>query len=268
MKNINIFLKMISSIFKLFETKSRVKDQEYQENDVPRVEVTGGSSNNMKLSEVDKDAWEAWPEEESRRLSIRLLISYIDRNNNKTEREIRTTSFDDCHVGAYCEMRGANRSFKYKNIANCIDINTGEDISDVFSHLDKIYNQSPQKTVDDLFDKIPNTLKVLTYVARADGQFRKNEKLVICNYLIKMSNDKRLTPELIGKALNDQENQSLSAFKVSAGRSFRNEGINIAGCISCCQIIVNTQKTVSAGEKEALEYLEKLSIKVKKALNK
>jgi len=256
------FYKLFSSIFNLLGSTNKPRQDHYTEVSQPKVEVNYDRSKAV-LDHVGKDAWVDWPEE-TRAVSVNLFISYKDKNLNKTERNIRTTGYNDEVINAYCEMRNSRRTFIIESIKACVDLKTGEEVEDVYLHLDKLYKSSPQYTLDSLIENYPETMRVLTYVARSDGQFRKNEKEVICNFFSELTGDKNLTVDMVGDALNEFESQTLTSFKRSAGYAFRSENIDIDKYISCCHLIVNTQKNISAGEEEALLYLEKLHAKVLK----
>ena len=70
----------------------------------------------------------------------RYEITYVDSNEQKTERVIKPFSIDRYYVNAYCELRGEERTFSFDRIQQIIDVSTGEII--IFPHAkagDRIY---------------------------------------------------------------------------------------------------------------------------------
>ena len=57
-------------------------------------------------------------------------IRYLDSNGNETVRQIAVLGFDGRYVDAYCFLRDQQRTFIVDRIKECVDISTGEVISD------------------------------------------------------------------------------------------------------------------------------------------
>ena len=60
--------------------------------------------------------------------------------------------------------------------SRCVDLDTGEIVSDVKDFLNALYEESPERTMDSLTTDYLDVAKVLFFVAKADGQFRREEK--------------------------------------------------------------------------------------------
>ncbi len=212
---------------------------------------------------TDKDAWEGtfYDGEDPKKVSAYLQIDYVDGEGKETSRSIRVRQFDDRLYGgmilAHCEMRDSSRTFRYDRVKSCVDLETGEVVHDLSKYLNDIYNKSPEKTLDILYDDFIDVLKVVLFVAKADGQYRKEEKEVVSKYLCSLTKDDRLTIDMLDDVFQRMEFPTLHAFKLAMGRIIKTETVDLYVLKSCCKAIVATQKTVSASEQEALDYLEK-----------
>jgi hypothetical protein len=157
----------------------------------------------------------------------------------------------------YCELRHANRTFRFDRIIACTDIETGEVIEEIDQFLNDLYEKSPERSADLLVTDYIDVLKIIYFVAKADGQCRKEEKDVIAAYVKKLVKDDRLTKENIDDILNIIETPSLQTYKLALGRVFKGGDVNPKLLYTCCKEIVDTQKTVHPIEKEALDYFNK-----------
>ena len=89
----------------------------------------------------DDDTWEGgmWDARDPRRVAAKLQIEYCDAVGNKTTRNVNVREFDNkLYHGVFmgiCELRNAHRTFRFDRILSCIDLETGEVISDVRRHL-------------------------------------------------------------------------------------------------------------------------------------
>ena len=157
----------------------------------------------------------------------------------------------------HCGLRDATRTFRYDRIQSCVDIDTGEIVSDIRGYLTEKYESSPEFTLEKLLDEYTDVLKVIFHVARADGAFRKPEKGFVCEYLKKLTGDDRLTVDSVSAVFSQIEVPSLHAFKLAFGRIIKAGNIDVESLATCCKDMVGTQKTVSPGEQEAIDYLQK-----------
>jgi len=221
------------------------------------------SSVNFEEYEDDSDAWEGgfWDASDPKPLSAHLRFDYKDGQGNKTTRSVVVREFDNrLYSGIIlgrCELRNSNRTFRFDRMRNCIDLETGEVVENIRPYLNAKYQESPDRSVDLLVTDYLDVLKVLYYVAKADGQYRKDEKDVITSFVQKLIRDDRISARLLDPVLNEIGVPSLQAFKLALGRVLKSGQVDPKLLAECCNAIVATQKTVSPGEEEALEYIEK-----------
>lgn len=214
-------------------------------------------------SNDDRDEWEGafWEVTAPVPVNATLRIGYVDGAGRRTDRTIEVRQFgqfgDGVLIIAKCLMRDATRTFRADRIKSCVDVETGEIINDVAAFLQARYDASSDKTAADLRDKEFDTLRVLLYVGKADGQFRAEEKAVIRDTCVGITNDSRLTVKMIDGLLSDMSVPTLQAFKLATGRLAKRDPDTRARVMAAAEMIVATQKVIHPSEQEALDYMKK-----------
>jgi len=212
---------------------------------------------------IDKDEWEGsfWEVTQPLPAKARLRLKYTDGAGRKTERTVDVRQFGSMGPNAlligHCNMREATRTFRSDRIESCIDEETGEVVTDVRAYLQAKYDQSPDRTKDLLLEGEYDTLRVLLYVGKADGQLRAAEKAVIRKTCIAITNDSRLTDSTIEELLVNMDVPTLQAFKLAVGRLANRDTAAQAAVMTAAVEMIATQKAVHHAEQEALDYMKK-----------
>jgi len=230
----------------------------------PRVRLRRISESHMDSPTlVERDAWEGsfWEVETPFPASARLRFNYKDGSGNRTKRTVRVTRFGE-HNGAtlligHCLLRDATRTFRADRMRNCVDEETGEIISDVSAYLKDIYERAPERTKERFLEDQYDTLRVLLFVGKADGQFRADEKAIVKDLCVTLSSDPLLTDAIVGDLLGSTAAPSLQAFKLAAGRLSKRDPSFRAAVLAAAEKIVGLQKTVHPSEQHALDYIRK-----------
>lgn len=211
----------------------------------------------------DKDNWEGgfWEATEPRKLKIYLAIDYVDGEGKFSSRNVRVREYDNGLYGGmmigHCELRDATRTFRLDRVKKCIDLATGEFAKDIRQYLNRVYEESPERSTDLLVEDYLDVIKVVYFVAKADGQFRREEKAVVNNYIRKLIRDERVSDYMIEEIFKSLETPSIHAFKLAVGKILAGGDIDPIQLQEVCTAIVSTQKVVHAVEKEALNYINK-----------
>lgn len=211
----------------------------------------------------DNDSWEGtiYEADESFGVSANFKIKYIDTKGSFSEREVTVRNAGTINgkkaIFGYCKLRNQSRTFIIKQISECIDLDTGEFINDIYTYLQNKYENSPEKTMHDVEMNDKDFLNALVYVGRADGQYRKEEKLIVCDAVRKLSGDNRITDEVINKILDTYGLISLQSFKLAVGRISSRPEETKQLVLDTVKQIIGTQKTVHPTEQVALDYIQK-----------
>lgn len=211
----------------------------------------------------DRDEWEGsfWEVAQPLPVKAKLRIKYTDRAGRKTERTVDAYQFGGIGLNTliigHCNMRDATRTFRSDRIESCIDEETGEMVTDVRAYLQTKYDQSPNRTIDLLLEGEYDTLRVLLYVGKADGQLRAAEKAVIRDTCVAITKDSRLTDSTIDNLLANMDVPTLQAFKLAVGRLAKRDRAAQVVVMTAAEKLIATQKTVHQAEQEALDYMKK-----------
>ena len=229
-----------------------------------KLKFLRNSTNNKKNNLEEKD----WDVPDPKYISARFKIEHIDGAGKVSSRIVNVREFDtNLYGGAFtgiCELRDAYRTFRFDRVKSCIDMDTGEIIKNIKIHLKKLYDTSPDRSIDMLLSNYIDVLKVIYFVAKADGQYRKAEKEVIRNYVRLLVHDERIENEMIDWALQNIEIPTRKAFELAITRLCKSTEIDLNKLTICCKEIVATQKTIHSLEQEALEFIENSFTEIKK----
>jgi hypothetical protein len=234
-------------------------------NELLEISIKSSASNSPTYNYDfnEKDEWEGsfWEVISPRAVSARLLLDYTDGAGKKTQRTVNVRQFggyaESVLLIGHCELRNATRTFRADRIAKCVDQETGEIVSNVVAFLTQKYDQSPHKTKDTLLDEEYDTLRVLLYVGKADGQLRAAEKQVILETCMSLTSDSRLTHKDIDDLLRDMDVPTVQAFKLAIGRIAKLGAPQKQVVLAASEKLVATQASIHASEEEALDYMRK-----------
>jgi hypothetical protein len=227
----------------------------------------------VETEDGDQDNWEGsfWEASDPKRINAYFEIDYIDGSGNKSSRKVRVREYDnELYNGimiGHCELRDSTRTFRFDRIKRCVDLVTGEIINDVKKYLNKKYEESPERSTDLLLDDYLDIVKVVYYIAKADGQYRQSEKEVIASFIRKLIRDERVTNQMIDEIFNKIDSPTLHSFKLAIGRIIKGRDVNPDLLLETCKQIVATQQTIHPSEQEALDYIEKRNSLMKKEIN-
>lgn len=227
------------------------------------VKVSVSSSNTTDMADIDKDNWEGsfWEVQEPFPVKATLRIEYEDGAGKKTERVVDIHQFGADLSGGlligHCRMRNATRTFRFDRIKKCVDDETGEIVDDIYSYLRAKYESSPEHARDKFYEDEYDTLRVLFYVGKADGQLRAAEKAIIRETCRALANDSRMTDEVIDDLFSSLDVPTIHAFKLAVGRLAKKAPEARAMLVKAAEDMIATQKTVHPSEKEALDYMYK-----------
>lgn len=256
---------------------------EYKRKTLPPIEDPNkniGYSGIYRSDKEDKDNFEGWfYDEVPAYISYkkRLKIVYIDGNGKRTERNIEIYNFSQEPYGGFflarCELRNGNRTFRADRIQSCMDLDTGEYVTNVTKHLLQCYHQSDeykkilekeekqeQKAKENeyflyLTNKYNTLMKVIMYMVRCDGTFNQKEKAIVKEILQDLeNNNEMLTDKFLEKFYNSYPLPTLQSFKINVAKIIKEKEFKI-DLLELAENIISTQKIVHKSEEELLEYL-------------
>nr|WP_303649898.1 WYL domain-containing protein [Desulfobotulus pelophilus] len=194
-----------------------------------------------------------------------LNIVYVNGKDEKTSRDVEIRYYDGgCYLQGHCHLRSAYRTFRIDRIQECFDVETFETVTDIPGHLRSKYEKSPKRILEKFYDDEKNTLKILYYVSKADGQTRREERIILASAIDELLWPTALPPDLIDKFINKIELVSVHGFKLAVGKLKNENPDRLSMVFDYAGRIVATQKSIHPNEKEALEYIDKKIKETKK----
>ncbi len=257
---------VVWAAYKLFTKPQAASSSQKDSEDQARITLTVsqvGGATRRSGHDKDRDEWEGsfWEVSQPLPAKAKLRLAYTDGAGQKTERTVDVRQFgafgDSVLLIGHCNMRNETRTFRSDRISSCIDEETGELVNDVRGYLQAKYDASPDRTKDLLLVDEYDTLRVLLYVGKADGQLRAAEKAVIRETCVALTSDSRLTDKSIDELFTGMDVPTLQAFKLAVGRLSKREAAAQAVVMAAAEKMVATQKVVHASEQEALSYMRK-----------
>lgn len=182
-------------------------------------------------------------------------IDYMDREGSVTNRFISVYGCDGYYMYAFCSLRGAPRTFNMENVVRAIDIDTGEIITKMKKHITEKVINDPKNHVKTALTSMLPSVRILIYIAKADGRMMASERKIITDFIVKNSNgelDVTAVEDVIKRIevpLKDQFFNIVDLFYKSNTEKF----IEV---FEYSKSIVATQKTAHPWETEALNYME------------
>lgn len=192
-----------------------------------------------------------------------LHIRYQSSSADVSERDVSVTEYTPSEMYGLCHLRGQQRTFRFDRIRECTDTATGLKVHDPHAYLRDIYLKSSRYSLARLTDPEFPIVDILLYVAKADGQMRAPERKVITAACKVFTHDVRITEEQVTSLLRDRFVPNRHSFKIAVGRinKLRDEVIK-RKLLAASRTIIATQKNVTPGEQEALDYMVKRFAKV------
>lgn len=213
----------------------------------------------------DADAWEGSFWETAVALSTKkhVRLVYQDGAGATTTRDVSIRSFEPTKVNGliigYCFLRNATRTFRYDRIKKCIDVETGEIIGDLRIHLNEAYAASPPAMVAKLVDTHLDLLRIMFYVAKADGSVRAAEIEVIAALCQQASGNPAIDKDVVNTARGGLGEMNVRGFTSACERLQISNPKQYSLCCDAAKKVVATQKTIHPNEIAALAVMESLN---------
>lgn len=227
-----------------------------------RVELSHPLPTAEQFESEPRDHFEVghWDVVESFSVAANLHIKYQDGAGQITERPVQVRSVGD-YMGAptivgQCLLRNQPRTFRLDRILECFNEDTGEVVTDVYEHLQNIYENSPAGSLDAIWDKEFEALRVLYYIGKADGRLMPREREVMASYCRAVSGDDRIDAELIRSYVDSFGTPSINTYKIAVGRVAKRPEAEREAVRQAAQTMLAHRKKMSAAERDALDYID------------
>lgn len=216
-----------------------------------------------KVPTYDGDPWEGTFFDVGAQRSTKktVRIDYCDANGSVTQRVVDIRAYEpkgsDGLVIGRCHMRNATRTFRFDRMQRVIDAETGEIIANLQQLLNNEWEASPEPVMDKLYAEHHDVLKLMLYMAKADGAVRLAELDVIAKYCIEITKDQRINSAMIKELLQYVDVVTINTFTRTYNKLRRERPDAAQQAADACRAIVATQKSIHPNEQSALDALSK-----------
>jgi hypothetical protein len=76
------------------------------------------------------------------------------------------------YISGFCHYRQARRTFRLNRISECVELDTGEQLSDLLSYLRERYKTGPHKRCLEIIEGHSSALEMLAVLGKLDGALR------------------------------------------------------------------------------------------------
>jgi hypothetical protein len=214
-------------------------------------------------AQTDQDSWEGafYDVVAQRSIKKTVRMQYEDGNGKTSERVIDIRAFEPQGssglVIAHCHLRDATRTFRFDRMRRVIDMETGEIIPNLQQRLNDEWKASPEPVLDQLFREHTDVLKLLLYMAKADGAVRAAELGVIATHCQTITGDARITTAMVKDLIKVVDVVTITTFTRLYNKLRRERPEDAAKAAYACRAIVATQKSIHPNEQSALDILDK-----------
>lgn len=249
-----------TSIFFLIWLK-RQTEKSKREKEQPAANAKNSRVNTIQ-NRFDKNAWERifLDDNRIRKVTANLHVIYENDEEELSEKIVRVREVDrflqQGIFHGFCEGSQRSAIFKYDSIHQCTDLDTGETIDDVQQYLLHKYEDSAEKTLDLLFYKYIDVLKVLFFIGRENDRFDRKQAEIVREYLCIFSDDIRLSLEQIDALFFELATPTLQACKQAINRADSYEDVDLKDLYLCCRALSQEQEKLEPQKQELLRYLE------------
>ena len=255
------FIGFFVLIFLIFASLPKTKKE---------VKVIKVTSSDKATSFVDdsydeeKDSWERFDFYSAKMIPGlgRYKINYEDQLGLKTERIIKVKrvheSFGKFAIDAHCELRDSHRCFIDERVKKAINIDTGVIVESLALDAIAQFKDSGEGRALEAIDKEWVGMAILVFIAKADGQMRKEERFIIAEYLKNRCSNIKFDEFELDSAIKAIGDMGYKEFKRMINDIKKaGEVENLKLIFESAKKVVETQKVVDPMEKLALEFIAK-----------
>ena len=248
---------VVCIIYKLATANSKPSSRQTYEAPAARPPQT------RRAAAEEGDAWEGsfFEVEQWHKTNRSVSFDYVDGNGNATKRTADLRAFEVHNpiglVIGHCHLRNATRSFRFDRMRHVVDATTGELLPNLQAELTRDWECSPAPAIEAIFTQHKDVLRMLMYMAKADGAVRAKEVAVIANFCRELTGEARLDVSMVKEFLSFVDVPTTRAFVIAYNRLRREQPDMAKKTADACRAIVAAEKNVHPSEAAALEILDK-----------
>lgn len=222
----------------------------------------------------ERDAWEATRTDGlepayNYQSNVELEFDYMDSNGSRSHRRFTTRWFEDWMddtilLTGFCHKRKARRSFRADQMANVVDVETGEIIANVKQYMMDQYQASKFYVIDTFIEDWGDVFDCLFFVCRADGNISASQRAFITECAASIIKDDRVLPEDLKSILTTiDQRMTPASYRRAVNRVKRSSPHQVDQLKNWTATLSALRKSGSPLAKTFLEYIDKPLAKTK-----
>ncbi|KIC95462.1 TerB family tellurite resistance protein [Flavihumibacter solisilvae] len=172
------------------------------------------AGNTVSVPNEDAPVEEKLPSLDGLPLYNCFFITYLDASFNVSRRrinvcDIKPAGYGDFYLESYCYERRDTRTFLLSRIQEVVELETGEILADKAGYFRDRYHKKHYSPLQELLGTHKSEILAAIYIAKSDGDLKKEELEVLADYLseltIKKFDKKQLITDLKKLSCHAQE---------------------------------------------------------------
>lgn len=183
-------------------------------------------------------------------------IVYIDLEGRMTQRRISVLSTDGYYLYSWCYLKDDRRTFFAHMVQEAVNLDTGEVVSSILDDIESAYARSHEGKHALGMNTELHAIRILFFVAKADGRLIKAERGLIADYILSSESGYDLDAETLDDMVKYIAEPSASEFNRLVVDMAKKDKSKLERIFAYAKGIVATEKKVNPMEEAALKVIE------------
>lgn len=184
------------------------------------------------------------------------LIRYIDDSGYETKRKIRVLSTDGYYLYSWCYLKNGRRTFFVHMVQEAVNLDTGEVVESILADIESFHGLSHERKHEIGMNTELHAIRILFFVAKADGRLIKAERGLIADYILSSESGYDLDADTLDDMVKYIDEPGVSEFARLVGDMAKKDRFKLERIFAYAKGIVATEKKVNPMEEAALKIIE------------
>ena len=184
------------------------------------------------------------------------LIRYIDDSGYETKRKIRVLSTDGYYLYSWCYLKNGRRTFFVHMVQEAVNLDTGEVVESILADIESFHGLSHERKHEIGMNTELHAIRILFFVAKADGRLIKAERGLIADYILSSESGYDLDADTLDDMVKYIDEPGVSEFARLVGDMANKDRFKLERIFAYAKGIVATEKKVNPMEEAALKIIE------------
>lgn len=234
-------------------------DDEY-ERETAAIEAREDAEAEAEQARVDLESDlvdDCQSDDDSRTVNARLRLAFVSLSGEDFDGVYRVTDYSRQCAGGSVVLRGADpygeMCVAVSRVRSAQD-EAGRPITDLLAHLDRLWESSPERVEEKLYERFGLLLKSLAWLAASDGRIGQREKAVVSRVVCRVV--RGCTPQMVERHLLQSRLKSLDGWKKLIPKVLAEGAVTAEVLLALCRAVAEADGSIHSREAEALKWLE------------